>query len=321
MQSWQFDSFMRHFAGDRLQIEMKGKRRARHKSRQCHGGARPRAAIQTLPSWDKTRSTLERDGQCPAHRNAEFTQNVCRGWPGVRLEWGLERFRLQFLFFFKCFQCCAQSCAISAAKAAPAAKLSAKAAPKANAKTKAKAKGKKAKPLFPELEAAHPWAVKKVRTNMNLPLAFTDLQYSGFLQSVDADAMVLCGQGLVKLPLDALELDSWKLSRGAKGLLHIHLNFLALKIPGSLNFLTSICYVFHKTYMRKTNPAPHFLIQRILIQRLHCVYIYIYMHACKCIQAHTYTDTHTNTHIQSYKNIHINLYICKYTYIYIHLHL
>jgi len=86
--------------------------------------------------------------------------------------------------------------------------LSAKAAPKANAKTKAKAKGKKAKPLFPELEAAHPWAVKKVRTNMNLPLAFTDLQYSGFLQSVDADAMVLCGQGLVKLPLDALELDS-----------------------------------------------------------------------------------------------------------------
>ena len=316
MQSWQFDSFMRHFAGDRLQIEMKGKWRARHKSRQCHGGARLRAATQTLPSWDKTRSTLERDGQCPVHRNAELTQNVCRGWPGVRLEWGLEPFRPQFLFF-KCFQRCAQNCAISAAKAAPAAKLFAKAAPKANAKTKAKAKGKKAKPLFPELEAAHPWAVKKVRTNMNLPLAFTDLQYSGFLQSVDADAMVLCGQGLMKLPLDALELDSWKLSRGAKGLLHRHPNFLAFKIPGSLDVLTSICYCMYSTkHICGKQIQPFIFLYKEFLYSACTVYIYI----STCMHANAYRHIHMQirTQIHIYNHIQIYISICTYTNIHLH---
>ena len=36
-------------------------------------------------------------------------------------------------------------------------------------------------------------------------------------------------------------------------------------------------YIFHKTYMRLKNPAPHFLIQRNLIQCLDCSVFYLYI--------------------------------------------
>ena len=45
-----------------------------------------------------------------------------------------------------------------------------------------------------------------------------------------------------------------KLGRGAKGLLHMHLNFSAFKISGSLNFFTSICihiYIYIYIYSTK----------------------------------------------------------------------
>ena len=49
-----------------------------------------------------------------------------------------------------------------------------------------------------------------------------------------------------------------KLSRGAKGLLHIILNFLACKIPESLNFLTSIrIYIPQNIYAAKQS-SPSF---------------------------------------------------------------
>ena len=73
-----------------------------------------------------------------------------------------------------------------------------------------------------------------------------------------------------------------KLGRGAKGLLHMHLNFSAFKISGSLNFFTSICihifthiYIYIHTYIPQSiyaakRPSPHFLIEGILIQCLGC---------------------------------------------------
>ena len=84
-----------------------------------------------------------------------------------------------------------------------------------------------------------------------------------------------CKGGWLHFPLqiESLQTFSWlrKLSRGAKGLLHIHRNFLVFKIQGSLNFLTSICiYIPRNIYTEKNNPAPHFLIQGILIQCLDC---------------------------------------------------
>ena len=45
------------------------------------------------------------------------------------------------------------------------------------------------------------------------------------------------------------------MSGGTEGLLHIHLNFLAFKTPGSLNFLTSICiYLPQNIYAEKSQP-------------------------------------------------------------------
>jgi len=67
------------------------------------------------------------------------------------------------------------------------------------------------------------------------------------------------------------------LNRGAKGLLHTRLNFLAFKTPGPLNFLTSICiyiyiiiYIYSTKHICGKKAAPHFLIQGILIQCLGC---------------------------------------------------
>ena len=64
---------------------------------------------------------------------------------------------------------------------------------------------------------------------------------------------------------------------GAKGLLHMHLNFSAFKISGSLNFFTSICihiyiyiYIFPQNIYAAKRPSPHFLIEGILIQCLGC---------------------------------------------------
>ena len=163
---------------------------------------------------------------------------------------------------------------------------------------------------------------RKFEPTWILPLAFTDLQYSGFLQSVDADAMVLCGQGLMKLPLDALELDSWKLSRGAKGLLHRHPNFFAFKIPGSLDVLTSICYCMYSTkHICGKQIQPFIFLYKEFLYSACTVYIYIYLHACMqmhtgtyiCRYAHRYT--YTIIYKYTFQSVHIQIYI------YIHLHM
>ena len=82
----------------------------------------------------------------------------------------------------------------------------------------------------------------------------------------------------VPLQIESLQTFSWlrKLSRGAKGLLHIHRNFLVFKIQGSLNFLTSICiYYSTKHIYGKKNPAPHFIIQGILVYTVLGLYSFL----------------------------------------------
>ena len=70
-----------------------------------------------------------------------------------------------------------------------------------------------------------------------------------------------------KLNLYKLKTLSWfrKLPRGAKGLLHIHLNFLASQITRPLNFL--FAYIFRQTCGKKMQRLI-FLIQGILLRCL-----------------------------------------------------
>ena len=78
-----------------------------------------------------------------------------------------------------------------------------------------------------------------------------------------------CKGGWLHFPLqiESLQTFSWlrKLSRGAKGLLHIHRNFLVFKIQGSLNFLTSICiYIPQNIYTEKKIQPLIFLYKEFL---------------------------------------------------------
>ena len=63
-----------------------------------------------------------------------------------------------------------------------------------------------------------------------------------------------CKGGWLHFPpqIEFLYVISW-----VKGLLHIHLNLLAFKIPGSINFLTSICiYIPQNIYAaKKSSPS------------------------------------------------------------------
>ena len=104
---------------------------------------------------------------------------------------------------------------------------------------------------------------------------------------------------------------SWlrKLSRGANGLLHIHLNFLAFKFPGFLNSLTTICmYIPQNTYAAKKQTLiffyKEFLYSGILFTVLglycHSVSITIYIYTQYALYCH-----HIITLLYAYVNHYI----------------
>jgi len=93
-----------------------------------------------------------------------------------------------------------------------------------------------------------------------------------------------CKGGWLHFPLqiESLQTFSWlrKLSRGAKGLLHIHRNFLVFKIQGSLNFLTSICiYIPRNIYTEKTIQPLIFLYKEFLYNAWTVLHVRI-IHTC-----------------------------------------
>ena len=93
-----------------------------------------------------------------------------------------------------------------------------------------------------------------------------------------------CKGGWLHFPLqiESLQTFSWlrKLSRGAKGLLHIHRNFLVFKIQGSLNFLTSICiYIPRNIYTKKTIQPLIFLYKEFLYNAWTVLHVRI-IHTC-----------------------------------------
>ena len=86
-----------------------------------------------------------------------------------------------------------------------------------------------------------------------------------------------------------------------------HLNFLAVKkssVPQFLNFHVHVLYISHNIYAAKKNPAPHFVIQGILIQCLDSICIYMYI----CLYVYMYICIYVYLYICIY--VYVSMYIC-----------